>query len=131
MDGFERVTSQQLAVFAVLLAAFRRGEELHGYELKRRAKVTGPSAYRILDRLQDRHLVDSRWEVLREDEVRPRRRYYTLNPAGAAAVRAILAERQPQVLAELSGPGRESSPAPNPGLGWFIQAIMNLAGGAR
>jgi DNA-binding PadR family transcriptional regulator len=131
MDGFERVTRQQLAVYAVLLDAFRRGEELHGYELKRRAKITGPSTYRILDRLQDHHLVDSRWEELRSDEARPRRRYYMLNPGGAASVRAILADRQPQMLSELGDPRREPSPAPRPGFGGFVQAIINLAGGIR
>jgi PadR family transcriptional regulator PadR len=131
VDGFERVTSQQLALYAVLLEAFRHGEELHGYELKQRAKITGPSTYRILDRLQDHHLVDSRWEELPPDEGRPRRRYYMLNPAGAASVRAILADRRPQVLAELGKPQRKPSRTARPSLGGLIQAITNTAGGTR
>jgi PadR family transcriptional regulator len=131
MDGFERVTPQLLAVLAVLLSAFRGDEELHGYEVKKRARITGPSTYRILDRLQDQHLVDSRWEVLRPDEARPRRRYYILNPAGAALARTVLAERQPQVLAELSNPRRKPTLAPKPSLGGLIRTVMKLAGEAR
>ncbi|WP_460347398.1 PadR family transcriptional regulator [Actinoallomurus acanthiterrae] len=126
--GVQRVTKQQLDIAYVLLDAHVRGEELHGYEIMKRSGRNGPTTYRVLDRFEDAHLVDSRWEDRPEGDERPRRRFYRLNPAGAAFARELLEERRPEVLRELgrTEPGR--SRAPRPGLGTLFSG---LAGGAR
>lgn len=116
MAGIERVTRQLLDLLAVLLAAHLRGEEVHGYAVMKRAGLTGPSTYRGLDRLEDAHLVDARWEELPEGDERPRRCYYRLNPAGVATARDLLGERRPAVLEQLGrtppAKGRVPQPAP-------------------
>jgi PadR family transcriptional regulator len=114
MTGVERVTRQLLDLLAALLAAHLRGEELHGYALMKRAGLTGPSTYRGLDRLEDEHLVDARWEELPAGDERPRRCYYRLNTAGAEAARRLLAERRPAVLDQLGLPPPASAPVPQP-----------------
>jgi PadR family transcriptional regulator, regulatory protein PadR len=114
MTGIERVTRPLMAVLLVLLEAYLQDEDLHGYELKKRAALSGPSTYRNLDRLEDAQLVEARWEELSDDDDRPRRRYYRLNPTGAAAARQILAERQPEALERLGR--RPHGPQPRGGL---------------
>lgn len=115
MAGVERVTPQLLDLLHALLDAHARGEELHGYAIKRRAGLSGPSTYRGLDRLEDAHLVDSRWEELPDGDERPRRRYYRLNPDGLAAARRLLGERRPEALQHLGGVPRWPLPRPNAG----------------
>jgi DNA-binding PadR family transcriptional regulator len=114
MVGVERVTRQLLDLLAVLLAAHLRGEELHGYVMMKRAGLTGPSTYRCLDRLEDAHLVDARWEELPAGDERPRRCYYRLNRAGVAAARKLLAERRPGVLERLGPMPPDEAPEPRP-----------------
>jgi DNA-binding PadR family transcriptional regulator len=114
MTGIERVTRQLTAVLAVLLEAYIQGEDLHGYELMKRAGLIGASTYRNLDRLEDARLVEARWEELSDSDDRPRRRYYRLNPEGAAVARAILAERRPEALERLGR--RRRGPEPRRGL---------------
>lgn len=106
-----------------------RDEELHGYAIKKRAGLSGPSAYRGLDRLEDAHLTDARWEELPEGDERPRRRYYRLNPAGAATARALLRERRPEDLPRLGHTPPEW--APRPGFGTGLAVVMGFGGGAR
>jgi DNA-binding PadR family transcriptional regulator len=129
MAGIQRVTPQLLDLLSVLLDAHVRDEEVHGYELKRRARLTGPSTYRGLDRLEDARLIEARWEELPEGDDRPRRCYYRLNPAGVATARSLLAERRPEALQRLGSVGW--SPAPRPGFGTRFAALLSLAGGAR
>jgi PadR family transcriptional regulator, regulatory protein PadR len=114
MAGIERVTRQLTAVLAVLLEACVQGEDLHGYELMRRAGLSSASTYRNLDRLEDAQLVEAHWEELSDQDDRPRRRYYRLNPAGAATARKILAERWPEALERLGRGSR--GPEPRRGL---------------
>jgi DNA-binding PadR family transcriptional regulator len=114
MAGIERVTRQLTAVLEVLLEAYIQDEDLHGYELMKRACLSGASTYRNLDRLEDAQLVEARWEELSESDDRPRRRYYRLNPTGAAAARKILAERRPEALERLGR--RHRAPRPSRGL---------------
>src|SRR5690348_3871903 len=74
MDGgIQRVTRQLVVLLAVLLDAYVRGEELHGYAIMKLAHLSGPSTYRNLDRLEDAHLVEVRWEDLPPGGDRPRR----------------------------------------------------------
>ena len=115
MAGIQRVTRQLVMLLAVLLHAYMRDEELHGYALMRLAHLSGPSTYRNLDRLEDAGLVDVRWELLPPGEERPRRVYYQLNPSGAATAREIVAERRPDLLR--NPPPLRPAPAPRPDLG--------------
>jgi DNA-binding PadR family transcriptional regulator len=131
MAGIERVTRQLLDMLFVLLDAYARSEELHGYEIKKRAGLSGPSTYRGLDRLEDGNLIEARWEDLPEGDHRPRRCYYRLNAEGAAAARKLLGERRPEALQRLGRRTPGWSPAPRPGLGTRLAAVINLAGGAR
>ncbi len=132
MTGIERVTRQLLDLLFVLLDASVRGEELHGYEIKKRAGLSGPSIYRGLDRLEDAHLIEARWEEdLPEGAGRPRRRYYRLNPEGMATARALLGERRPEALRRLGGGAPRLCPAPRPGLGTRFTTLLGLAGGVR
>jgi PadR family transcriptional regulator len=127
MDGgIQRVTRQLVVVLAVLLDAYARGEELHGYAIMKLAHLSGPSTYRNLDRLEDAQLVEVRWEDLPPGEDRPRRIYYRLNPAGAATARVIVAERRPDLLEH---PPRQA-PAPRPGLGTVFGAARLRVRGA-
>jgi PadR family transcriptional regulator, regulatory protein PadR len=131
MAGIERVTRQLLDLLFVLLDAYARDEELHGYAIKKRAGLSGPSTYRGLDRLEDAHLIDSRWEDLPEGDDRPRRCYYRLNPAGAATARRLLQDRRPEALERLGRTRPGWFPAPKPGFGTRFAAIRGLARGVR
>jgi DNA-binding transcriptional ArsR family regulator len=89
MAGIQRLTRQVAEVLEVLLDARVNNDnpderKLYGYELTERTGLSGPSVYRILDRLEDMHLVTAWWEPVTEDEDlgRPRRRYYVLNDDG-------------------------------------------------
>jgi DNA-binding PadR family transcriptional regulator len=130
MSGIERVTRQLLDLLDVLLDAHARGEELHGYAIKKRAGLSGPSTYRGLDRLEDAHLVDWRWEELPEGDDRPRRCYYRLNSDGAATARRLLGERRPEALRRLDG-RQPGWPLPRPGIGTALSGLARLAGGLR
>ena len=123
MAGIERVTRHLVALLAVLLNAYLRDEELHGYAIMKRAHLNGPSTYRNLDRLEDAHLVEVRWEELPAGDDRPRRIYYRLNPEGAATARAIIGERRPELLESL---GR-TPPASVPRLGLGALSIVSPA----
>lgn len=75
---------------AIILAAGqlrREGvEEFHGFQIAKKIKdregahfLAGyGTLYRALRRLQERGILQSRWEELATDENRPRRRYYKL-----------------------------------------------------
>jgi PadR family transcriptional regulator, regulatory protein PadR len=128
MTGIERVTNQLLQLIFVLLEAYSQNEELHGYEIKKRAGLTGPSTYRGLDRLEDANLIEARWEELREGEHRPRRCYYRLNAEGAATARKLLAERHPGALQRLGGTRSWRAPAPTPRFNTHFGTIENLVG---
>jgi DNA-binding PadR family transcriptional regulator len=130
MAGIERVTGQLLDLLSVLLDAHVRDEELHGYAIKKRAGLSGPSTYRGLDRLEDAHLVDWRWEELPDGDDRPRRCYYRLNSDGAATARRLLAERRPEALQRI-GRTRNGLPWPSPGIGTAVTAMNRLTGGLR
>jgi len=131
MTGIERVTRQLLDLLFVLLDAYSRNEELHGYEIMKRAGLRGPSTYRGLDRLEDANMIEARWEELQESDHRPRRCYYRLNPEGAALARELLRERRPEALQRLGHTTPGWAPAPRPGFGSLFAAIMNLAGETR
>lgn len=72
-------------------------KEFHGYELAKqlsegsedRTLTAYGTLYRALGRLEQMGFLESRWENPQDaaDEQRPRRRLYTLNAAGEAALR--------------------------------------------
>jgi PadR family transcriptional regulator PadR len=128
VSGIERVTSQLLALLEVLLDAYVRDQELHGYALMKRARLSGPSTYRNLDRLEDANLVTVRWEELPAGDERPRRCFYSLNPDGAATARRLLAERNPGALERIGRvpPDR----LPQPGWATFLARGRPAVGGA-
>jgi DNA-binding PadR family transcriptional regulator len=92
-DGPVRVTKPLLAVLEALLSA--DDYEAHGWAIMKATGRSGPTIYKILERLAEAKWVTFRWE----DEVepgRPRRRYYRLTPNGVARARAIIAQRSRQ-----------------------------------
>lgn len=106
-----RTTGPLLDVSACLLTADARGEDLHGWQIMKDTKRSGPTVYGVLDRLEDLQWITGYWEALQPDENRPRRRLYRLTDEGRAKVRELLAERRPEVAAKLAEPAK-----PSPGL---------------
>jgi DNA-binding PadR family transcriptional regulator len=128
VPGIERVTVQLLSLLEALLDAYVHGEELHGYALMKRAKLSGPSTYRNLDRLEDEHLVTAHWEELPAGDKRPRRIFYSLNPDGVARARALLAEHDPAALKRV---GRlKPDQVRRPGWATFGARVRPASGGA-
>jgi PadR family transcriptional regulator, regulatory protein PadR len=119
-----------LDVLQVLLDAYIRDEELHGYAIMRKAGLHGPSTYRCLDRLATAQLVEARWEILPLGDDRPRRRYYELSPDGVAVARRLLAERRPEVLDGLGRAQRELPSIPRRGFGTLFGSATRLGQGA-
>jgi PadR family transcriptional regulator PadR len=91
MDGPVRITQPLLAVLEVLLDA--DDNELHGWAIMKTTGRSGPTIYKILERLAEAGWVTSRWEEDTEPG-RPRRRYYRLTPHGALEARVIIAQRR-------------------------------------
>jgi PadR family transcriptional regulator PadR len=104
MRRLSRITPAVLDVLAVLV---RSPEDLHGFALAKFAGRPTGSVYVILNRLEEAGMVASYWEpVNAQNEGRPRRRFYRLNPDGLGAAREILAERNYQVQPEPGIHGR-------------------------
>lgn len=119
MDGFRRITQPLLDVVEVLVDARLRGDEVHGWALIEATRRPGPTIYGILDKLEDAHLVEARWEEHNPTPGKPPRRLYRLNEAGLAQARQLLAEHRP-----FRGTTGEQRRTPRPGLN-------TLFGGAR
>ncbi|MDG4816900.1 MULTISPECIES: helix-turn-helix transcriptional regulator [unclassified Micromonospora] len=92
--GPTRVTQPLLDVLEVLLVA--EDHDLHGWAIMKATRRSGPTIYKILERLAASEWVEGRWEVLRSDESRPRRRFYRLTPLGVVEARSLLASRRPR-----------------------------------
>lgn len=90
------MTGPLLDVLAMLRAADARGEDLHGWQIMKDTKRSGPTIYGVLDRLEDLGWITGRWEALEPDESRPRRRLYRLTDEGRSEAREVLAARRPQ-----------------------------------
>jgi len=88
VPGLERVTGPTLDVLEVLLDAHSDDAELHGWAIVKTAKLSGPTVYGVLDRLEDAGWITARWEEQSSTANRPRRRYYRLTPTGATEARA-------------------------------------------
>lgn len=80
-------------VFQAMLAV-EDGTELHGWDIHRQTGLLSQTIYKILERLADEGLMTFRWEELRPEDRRPRRRLYCLTEAGAEYARQYI-ERMP------------------------------------
>jgi PadR family transcriptional regulator, regulatory protein PadR len=86
-----RVTGPLLKVLRSFLEA--PGHEVYGLELARATGLKSGTLYPILDRLESRGWVSSRWEERDPAEMgRPRRRFYQLTGIGQLEGREILVE---------------------------------------
>ncbi|MEU6409654.1 PadR family transcriptional regulator [Microbispora sp. NPDC046933] len=96
MSGLTRVTGPLLDVLEVLLTAYVVGNgEVHGWEIMKTTKRTGPTTYGVLDRLEQAEWIVGRWEEKESEDGKPRRRYYRLTPDGFAGAQKLLTERRP------------------------------------
>jgi PadR family transcriptional regulator PadR len=93
MAGIERVTDATLDVLEVLLQAHRDGRDIHGWEIKKATRRSGPTVYGVMDRLEDASLIEGRWEDQDSSDRGPRRRYYRLTGAGVMAASRLVAGR--------------------------------------
>lgn len=107
-----RTTGPLLDVSLRLLKADAQREELHGWQIMKDTKHTGPTVYGVLDRLEDLRWVTSSWEALPTEENRPRRRLYRLTAEGRAGITDLLAERRPEALKRLTEPSQRSARSP-------------------
>lgn len=92
-SGVMRVTAPTLDVLRALLAD--TGSELHGWAICNTTGRSGPTVYKILERLEDRGLATSRWEESARTVGKPPRRFYRLTPAGVDQARSMLAGQRP------------------------------------
>jgi PadR family transcriptional regulator PadR len=82
------------------------GFELHGWRIMKITGRSGPTVYKILERLSGAGLVSERWEDRPIEDGKPRRRYYRLTPNGVVRAQGLLAQRR-----------SKGSPHPHPALG--------------
>lgn len=106
MAGIERITEPTLDVFEVLLQAHREGRDVHGWEIKKATRRSGPTVYGVIDRLEDARLIEGHWEHQDSSDTGPRRRYYRLTGAGVATASKLLAERRQRSGAKIRAPRR-------------------------
>ncbi|GAA2471317.1 hypothetical protein Ahu01nite_079100 [Winogradskya humida] len=69
--------------------------ELHGYAIVKETRRTGPTVYKILERLSAMGWLEARWEDRADEPNRPRRRFYRLTTDGRVEAAALLAQRRP------------------------------------
>ena len=113
-------SNAMLDILSLLLTAWEEGgidNRLHGWQIMKSLRRSGPVVYSALDRLEDAHWITSEWEVLPPGEHRARRRYYHLTAAGVEA-----AKRQLTVVA---WPKRRW---PQPGFGHRVVAQSPQSG---
>lgn len=116
-----RVTGPLLDVLEILLEAFGDDAELHGWAIARTARLSGPTVYGVIDRLEDAGWIAGRWETENPQPGKPRRRLYRLTPTGVSAGRELLAARRPRRA------GRAAKP--RPALGLLLRSVFS--GSAR
>ena len=104
----------------ILLAVLRQGDEAYGVSIRRAIhEVTGRdvsagAVYTALGRLERRGFVSSRVAETAPERTGQRRKYYRVQPAGAAALYRSYSDLQrmaDDVLTELQSLAAEQSPA--------------------
>ncbi|WP_066374168.1 PadR family transcriptional regulator [Herbidospora mongoliensis] len=98
MEELQRITQPTLDVLEVLLEATQQGATVHGWAIMKTIKRSGPTVYKVLDRLEDAGWIVGEWEELGPDQAGPRRRFYRLTGEGALAAQNHLAQRRPQTF---------------------------------
>ncbi len=106
MAGIERVTEPTLDVFEVMYQAHRDGRDVHGWEIKKSTRRSGPTVYGVLDRMEDAGLIEGHWEHQDPSDKGPRRRYYHLTGVGAATASKLIAERRQRPGSKIPAPKR-------------------------
>ncbi|PZF96753.1 PadR family transcriptional regulator [Micromonospora deserti] len=105
-----RMSSAMLDVLGLLLEAWDQQTEVHGWQIMRSVRRSGPAVYAVLDQLEDAGWITGSWQHPPAGaEGRPRRRYYRLTPSGAEAARR-------QAVARPRVPSPRPRPAPGFGL---------------
>jgi DNA-binding PadR family transcriptional regulator len=104
--GIERVTDPTLDVLEVLLRAHQDGRDVHGWEIKKATRRSGPTVYGVIDRLEDARLIEGHWEHQDSADKGPRRRFYRLTGAGVATASKLIAERRPRPRAKIPARAR-------------------------
>ena len=80
--------------------------EYYGLELTGRTELASGTIYPLLQGLEGKGMLSSRWEQADPSiEKRPRRRLYRLTGEGEAAVRTELARLQPAPVSSRAKPG--------------------------
>ncbi|MGN9777068.1 helix-turn-helix transcriptional regulator [Micromonospora sp. H33] len=103
-----RITSALLDVLGLLLEAWDQQTEVHGWQIMRSVRRSGPTVYAVLDQLEDAGWITGTWQPLPAGApARPRRRYYRLTASGAEAARR-----------EVLAPARVPPPRPRPAPGF-------------
>lgn len=92
MGETSRVTQPTLDVLEALHEAPEL--ELHGWAIIKQTHRSGPTVYKILERLAGAGHVTARWETEHPDGNKPRRRFYRLTPNGIEHARDLLAARR-------------------------------------
>ncbi|MFI0479395.1 helix-turn-helix transcriptional regulator [Actinomadura sp. 9N215] len=71
-------------------ALWKHPPGLHGYEIKKLTKRSGPTVYNNLDRLRELGWSDNQWDTRNPRPGRPPRRIHQLTPQGRAKVHELL-----------------------------------------
>jgi DNA-binding PadR family transcriptional regulator len=96
------LTRATIDVLALFLQSWDEESDLHGWLIMKSVGRSGPTVYSVLDRLEDAGWISGFWETLPVDAPhRPRRRYYRLTAAGAAAAREQVPLPAPRPLGRL------------------------------
>jgi DNA-binding PadR family transcriptional regulator len=82
------VTGAVFDVLELLLRAWEDDTEVSGWTVMKSIRRSGPTVYRVLDRLEDVGWITGSWETLPAGDSGPRRRLYRITGAGAEAARA-------------------------------------------
>lgn len=96
MATLRRVTEPTLDVLDAFLQAHRGGRDIHGWEIKKTTRRSGPTVYGVIDRLEDAGLIEGDWEEQEPLSSAPRRRYYHLTGAGVETASMLLAQHRGQ-----------------------------------
>lgn len=91
----ERITNNLLSILSCLIEADKRNEQIHGWQIRERTGISGPSIYKTMDRLVEELWVTDEVELLEPHIRRPRRRYFRMTHAGRVNGAALLAMRRP------------------------------------
>jgi len=99
--------ARSLGMGTVAILAALQERVRYGLDLTQRTGLLAGTVYTTLRRLEGRSLVEGRWEQpeVAEAERRPRRRYYSLTPAGGAAL-ADAQERMGRLAVEMPSSAR-------------------------